>query len=79
MGSVLNFSNMRLRNRLLITYLGISLGLIIVAGFFTLQLVQTALERNMASELENATGSILNMVRADGILVRNISLLVRRN
>jgi PAS domain S-box-containing protein len=59
----LNFSNMRLRNRLLITYLGISLGLIVVAGFFTLQLVQTALERNMASELENATGSILNMVR----------------
>jgi two-component system cell cycle sensor histidine kinase/response regulator CckA len=63
MRSVLNFSNMRLRNRLLITYLGISLGLIVVAGFFTLQLVQTALERNMASELENATGSILNMVR----------------
>ncbi len=59
----LNFSNMRLRNKLLITYLGISLGLIVVAGFFTLQLVQTALERNMASELENSTASILNMVR----------------
>jgi two-component system, cell cycle sensor histidine kinase and response regulator CckA len=60
---VLNFSNMRLRNKLLITYLGISVGLIVVAGFFTLQLVQNALERNMASELENSTGSILNMVR----------------
>jgi two-component system NtrC family sensor kinase len=63
MASILNFSNMRLRNKLLITYLGISLGLIVVAGFFTLQLVQTALERNMASELENSTASILNMVR----------------
>jgi two-component system, cell cycle sensor histidine kinase and response regulator CckA len=63
MTPVLNFSNMRLRNKLLITYLGISLGLIVVAGFFTLQLVQNALERNMTSELENATGSILNMVR----------------
>ena len=63
MTSILNFSNMRLRNKLLITYLGISLGLIVTAGFFTLQLVQTALERNMASELENSTASILNMVR----------------
>jgi PAS domain S-box-containing protein len=63
MAFVLNFNNMRLRTRLLITYLGISLGLIVVAGFFTLQLVQTALERNMASELENSTASILNMVR----------------
>ena len=63
MTSAFNFSNMRLRNKLLITYLGISLGLIVIAGFFTLQLVQTALERNMASELENSTGSILNMVR----------------
>lgn len=63
MACFLSFNNMRLRNKLLITYLGISLGLIVVAGFFTLQLVQNALERNMASELENATGSILNMVR----------------
>jgi two-component system, cell cycle sensor histidine kinase and response regulator CckA len=63
MTSVLHFSNMRLRNKLLITYLGLSLGLLIIGGFFTLQLVQNALERNMASELENSTGSILNMVR----------------
>lgn len=58
-----NFSDMRLRSKLLITYLGISLGLIVIAGFFTLQLVQTALERNMVSELENSTASILNMVK----------------
>jgi two-component system, cell cycle sensor histidine kinase and response regulator CckA len=63
MKAVLKFNNMRLRNKLLITYLGISLGLIVVAGFFTLQLVQNALERNMASELENSTHSILNMVK----------------
>jgi two-component system, cell cycle sensor histidine kinase and response regulator CckA len=60
---LLNFSNMRLRYKLLITYLGISLGLIVVGGFFTLELVQNALERNMASELENSTHSILNMVK----------------
>jgi two-component system, cell cycle sensor histidine kinase and response regulator CckA len=63
MASILNFSNMRLRYKLLITYLGISLGLIVIAGFFTLQLVQNALERNMASELANSTHSILNMVK----------------
>jgi two-component system, cell cycle sensor histidine kinase and response regulator CckA len=64
MTSVFNFDNMRLRNKLLITYLGISLGVLIIGGFFTLQLVQNALERNMTSELENATESILNMVKA---------------
>ena len=63
MSFVTNFSYLRLRNKLLITYLGISLGLIAIVGFFTLQRVQTALERNMASELENSTASILNMVR----------------
>jgi hypothetical protein len=43
MTSVLNFDNMRLRNKLLITYLGISLGVLTIGGFFTLQLVQNAL------------------------------------
>ncbi len=55
--------NMRLRSKLLATYLGISIGVIVISGFFTLGMVQQALERNMNSELKNSTCSILHMVK----------------
>ncbi len=53
----------KLRSKLLITYIGLSLLLIVSGGGFTLGMVQRTLEKNMESELGNSTSSILSMVK----------------
>ncbi len=72
---------MRLRTKLLLAYLGLSIILFTCGGVIALQLVKRAVKSNIESNLSNGTHAIINLVKtaAQGSIKNYLRAVAEKN